>query len=273
MSDKYLMEKYLYIGIDVSLNSTGITFISDNVQIRYLSILNKRLFTSSDKKEERDVIDESPLLSSLLKIDNLNVVMIDRKPLTDVKKIGLVDWSRKHVTNTLLYSDIIARNIEKIINDSYNDHIIHVGFENYSYGSMNSTATIQLIEMTAMIKLRLLDFDSSRINRYSIIPGPTIKMMAGKGNFDKFLMVQAYIGCPNANDHLHNFIKSHTELCWKKGSKTFSKKIKKNVKMGIPEKIIKGKEEIKVVLPPISDLVDSWWIADYMRRFSKIDKI
>ena len=116
-----LSKKYLVIGIDLSLNSTGVTFISDK-STKYLSILNKYVFTKSTKKTIGEVIENSKLLTNLKTVDNLFINFITREPTQPVTKVGLIPWQRKHISDAMLYSNIISQSIKSVINTHYNGY-------------------------------------------------------------------------------------------------------------------------------------------------------
>ncbi len=257
-----MMEK-LYVGIDLSLNSTGVTFLPQNGKTRYLSILNRWVFTSSPKKTYQQIIDDSMLLSQLRDIDNLFMVMIDRKPLTDVKKIGLSPWGRLHLRNCILYSNLIAEHIERIILDYYPGHQVHIGVEHYSLGSKDrGTNTMQLIEITSLLKARLIEKDMKRLEDFHLFPGPTVKLKAGAGNFDKYMMLRAYTSnATSPQDNLFEFISKNDFLCYTKKIKSKKQIIKANKKLGIERKVVTVQIPVNDVLSPVSDIIDSWWVA------------
>lgn len=266
--------KKLFVGIDLSLNSTGVTFLPEDGQTRYLSILNRWIFTQSVKKTYKEIIEDSMLLSQLQHVENLSTVMIDRKPLTDVKKIGLINWSREHIRNCILYSNLISEHIEQTIVDYYYDCQVCICIENYSLGSMSKgTNSMQIIEITSMLKKLILEKDMRRMENYFIVPGPTLKMFAGSGDYDKYMMLRAYTSNnKDTTDGLFNFIINNEFLCYLKKVKPKKQIIKANKKLGIEKKTVTVQVPINEVLSPISDIIDSWWLSKHLEHQYKIKR-
>ena len=196
--------------------------------------------------------------------------MIDRKPLTDVKKIGLTPWARQHTLNCVIYSNLINLKIEEIIHDYFSDHKIHIGIENYSYGSFGmGTNTVQLIEITAMLKAKLFG-DTSKLQNYHLIPGPSLKLFAGKGSLDKYGMFLAYLGTnKNKNDELFNFVTTNKAFCYTQKSKPIKTIIRANKKLGILKHTVKGYELINEMNKPLDDIIDSWWLAKHVQDYER----
>jgi hypothetical protein len=180
-----------YLGIDFSLNSTGITYF-DGKEYEFLAFVNSR-------------IKKNATLSEKLEIKTL---YFDRKPVPSVEKIGLQAWERIHMENCIINSELLADWLTPLI-DPQTDIIL----ENYSYGSHSDT-TIQIIEQTMSLKFRLLtNFD---ISNFWIYPGPSVKMFCGKGNFNKFDIHNCFVvendKILTKNPVYQNILKNHDNI-------------------------------------------------------------
>jgi len=223
------------VSIDYSLNSTGITIYNCDTKIyKFLSFVNIY-------KNKNGVEGTLKSIGGAVEIEKYL-----RSPMLAVKSqaCGLSGWEKLHIQNCLIYNkelkEFICKNILKT-----NKNILI--FENYSY-SANSDTLIQLVENTMSLKLYLLNSDYFSVENIFLVTGPQIKMLAGKGNFDKYDMLKAFI---NTDDDSAKNTK-------------FYKFVKDNVDKLITPKIKNGKE-IFEVLTPIDDIIDSFWINKYFQ--------
>ena len=251
------MDKLL-IGIDLSMDSTGMCFRYKG-QNRYLSIFNKRKFSVKKQPIEEllddDKIDEKKrdVMRSVLNISNVDVAFIEKESIPTVKKVGLVDWQRKHME----VANAQSKQIFDILVDYLKKHYARVAFEdifinleNYSYGSVTDNL-IQVVELTCLLKKKILG-ELVDYHQWYIVPGPTIKMFAGKGNFDKYDMFNAFVtnakGDPNVEqgDEFRDTLMEDPSMYWKVAKKK--------------------KKEFNDVIAPIPDLVDAYYMALFLEQ-------
>ena len=122
--------------------------------------------------------------------------------------------------------------------------------QNYSYGSSTDNL-IQVVEATMRLKQLIFEDLMLCVDHFSIITGPTLKMWAGKGDYDKYQMLMAYIQNHRGDKSLED--------------DSFWKFIKKNKGLYLNERMKKGKPFIEVKTP-ISDIIDAYfcclWLED-----------
>lgn len=220
------------IGIDFSMNSIGITIYDG--EWKHFSIINRYQFSKA-KPENYDYDSVADYLKQGLIGLNKHIVF-DRPPNTKDKKAKdkISELNRWHSSH-LVGCETITQAVMKIITP-YITEDTKVGIEHY-ITSRNSggDATIQIIEATYRLKYEI----KKHTDKIFVIPAPTIKLFAGKGNFQKADMVRAYI-----NDA------------------TIKHPFKDNIK-NAPNNLIKNPKE---VLKPIDDVIDSYFVAKYVKE-------
>ena len=249
----------LHIGIDLSLDSTGITFRRGD-KTTFLAVLNIRKFTNAkgvnpDTILEDNIIaneDSVQVLKTLVSLDDVDIKFIHRPSVPTAKKAGLLDWQRAHIDSSI--------KLAKQIFDAMMDHIkkyhtatdpmgIKINIENYSYGSVSDNL-IQVVELTCLLKnyilTNLIDSDS-----WYIVAGPTVKKFVGRGDYDKHDLLQAFMRNDvddklMVNNPLIKTLKTLDDKCWD---------IRKK----------KGKE-VKQVKSPIDDIIDSYFMMVYLEE-------
>lgn len=254
------MEK-LIIGVDISLDSTGIVGIRGD-KTEYCSIYNIRKGRSAKVVDADKVIFEHPILSVMTTIENATILPVERftvsqkqkeKPkkgqLTDTSQ--LQEWERAHMkwcksTVGTMISAVMSIAKKMDITSMVN---VQVNIENYSYGSQQSggNATIQITELTGIFKSKLLEYIEP--HQLYVTPGPTLKQYAGSGAYDKFDMLMSYIEQKHdmTIDRFAAYVSSHVHSLYKVVTKGKGSNVKKDV------------------TSPISDLIDAWWLAKYQR--------
>lgn len=235
---------FLYISIDFSLESTGVTFY-DGIKYHFLSFIN------SVEKQTKERINL--LKSSLKNPSDLTIKTFERNSILAVKNRtdGLYGWEKEHMTNVTFYGNLLANEIRSIIKKHYESYSVEnttILIENYSYSSMSDTL-IQLVENTMSLKKELFGKKICKIENFYCIPAPRVKQYVGKGNYDKFQMTDA-------------FVKNIKDDIILKSSNFFSFLCDNLKDHFIKERIKKGNQFFEI-LSPISDIVDSYWILSY----------
>lgn len=238
---------FLYISIDFSLESTGVTFYN-GTKYKFLSFINS---IEKQTKERINFLKSS--LPETKSSSDLIIKTFERNSILAVKNRtdGLYGWEKEHITNVTFYGNMLANKIKSIIKKHYEEYSSDntiVLIENYSYSSMSDTL-IQLVENTMSLKKELFDKNICKIKNFYCIPAPRVKQYVGKGNYDKFQMTDAFVKNIK-NDEILKSSSFFSFLC-------------DNLKDHfIKERIKKGNRFFEV-LSPISDIIDSYWILSY----------
>lgn len=217
-----------FIGIDFSLTSTGITIIDGN-SIKHASFINRYCWSKA-ADFDIDKIDQRKLKG----LEGLDTCVIyDRRANSVNKKakdkfLELHRWHDEHIKG--------CEEMKKAIFDNYLSDILEkddiVCIEHYiTKGGGNQT--IQIIEATMRIKQAISEVTS---NIYPV-PAPTLKMFAGKGNFTKEQMFDAYV----REDIDHKY----RDNCEKN----------KGLLVKNPKTLVK----------PVDDVIDSYFAAKYAK--------
>lgn len=168
-----MKETILYVGIDPSINSTGITiarYENDvEVEIKFYIIKNGKL-----TKRESAANDA---------IDNFEYIIYNKIDLTQFKDDNHVFEYYKtknmvEVVNTIY--DLILNEVKKY------SAIVNVVIEGISYGSSIRTKSIfDLAGLNYMIRYKLITSDIQHLNLSIATPSNIKKYATGKGNANK----------------------------------------------------------------------------------------
>ena len=168
-----MKETTLYVGIDPSINSTGITIAryENNVEaeIKFYIIKNGKL-----TKRESAANDS---------IDNFEYIIYNKIDLTQFKDDNHVFEYYKtknmvEVVNTIY--DLILNEVKKY------SAIVNVVIEGISYGSSIRTKSIfDLAGLNYMIRYKLITGDIQHLNLSIATPSNIKKYATGKGNANK----------------------------------------------------------------------------------------
>ena len=163
----------LYVGIDPSINSTGITIAryenNVEVEIKFYIIKNGKL-----TKRESAANDA---------IDNFEYIIYNKIDLTQFKDDNHVFEYYKtknmvEVVNTIY--DLILNEVKKYTS------VVNVVIEGISYGSSIRTKSIfDLAGLNYMIRYKLITSDIQHLNLSIATPSNIKKYATGKGNANK----------------------------------------------------------------------------------------
>jgi len=237
----------LFIGIDFSYNSCGITFMCGE-SLKHICVYNKNQIKKNDDKEltNEEAYKELEILGLIENKQCMNILH-HRDKVPQVKDIGLLAWERIHMAQTIIHSNLVYNTIVTYIQTNYrhvNPRSIYVAFENYSYTKATDNL-IQMCEMTAPVKQKIIGDLISMINleNFYIVTAPTIKKFAGKGDYDKYDMFQAFLK-EDIDDE-------------------FQKALKKNEDKFFKPRIKKGKP-FNDMIAPVPDIIDSYFICKWL---------
>lgn len=250
--------KQIFVGIDFSLNSTGICIEIDDKDY-YFNFFNDTKFGSHKKKNFHlgDFLLENKIYYDLFKnIDNLRVIIRSQEPLSKPKDVGINKWGQWHFGVLEIYTDLIVNTIYSFIQEMVSEPFkVITSIENYSYNSFGD-ATIQIIEMTSVLKHKLTkkSFLCS-LDDLHIFPGPNIKKkFTGNGNAIKYDMFEAFLAFKRkSQDSFLDYLVANKLQCYKEKYKIIKETKKK------PEHEIPNHE----MLSPIDDIIDAFFIKEY----------
>lgn len=168
-----MKESILYVGIDPSINSTGITIAryenNVEVEIKFYIIKNGKL-----TKRESAANDA---------IDNFEYIIYNKIDLTQFKDDNHVFEYYKtknmvEVVNTIY--DLILNEVKKYTST------VNVVIEGISYGSSVRTKSVfDLAGLNYMIRYKLITSDIQHLNLSIATPSNIKKYATGKGNANK----------------------------------------------------------------------------------------
>ena len=168
-----MKETTLYVGIDPSINSTGITIAryenNVEVEIKFYIIKNSKL-----TKRESAANDS---------IDNFEYIIYNKIDLTQFKDDNHVFEYYKtknmvEVVNTIY--DLILNEVKKY------SAVVNVVIEGISYGSSIRTKSVfDLAGLNYMIRYKLITGDIQHLNLSIATPSNIKKYATGKGNANK----------------------------------------------------------------------------------------
>lgn len=168
-----MKESILYVGIDPSINSTGITIAryenNVEVEIKFYIIKNGKL-----TKRESAANDS---------IDNFEYIIYNKIDLTQFKDDNHVFEYYKtknmvEVVNTIY--DLILNEVKKYTS------VVNVVIEGISYGSSIRTKSVfDLAGLNYMIRYKLITSDIQHLNLSIATPSNIKKYATGKGNANK----------------------------------------------------------------------------------------
>lgn len=168
-----MKDTILYVGIDPSINSTGITIAryenNVEVEIKFYIIKNGKL-----TKRESAANDS---------IDNFEYIIYNKIDLTQFKDDNHVFEYYKtknmvEVVNTIY--DLILNEVKKYAS------VVNVVIEGISYGSSIRTKSVfDLAGLNYMIRYKLITGDIQHLNLSIATPSNIKKYATGKGNANK----------------------------------------------------------------------------------------
>lgn len=183
------MYNNLYVGIDPSINSTGVCTLVYDLdgklkEDRFYIIKNGKL----TKKEQKAELDN---------IDKFAYVILERNTEAD-------DNHELELNKTLYFIDVVD-SIKEIIGTTNYRHgrfcNIYVCIEGISYGSSQTKSVFDLAGLNFMIRSALIKYNAGITFELIVgTPGELKKFSTGKGNSSKDIIVNAFKAIyPNLN--------------------------------------------------------------------------
>ena len=220
----------LYIGIDYSLNSTGISIIEGDL-LNVISVFKtdndiNKMFSRNDQFK---LLSESP---------ETNLILI-RKEKNNSVPYHISE--RLKIESFIHLTDMIMSQIIKYSNNPN----VYIAIEGISFGS-SGNSLIDISMSTGILRSKILDMLGGDSSRFFVFPPTTIKKFAGSGSYKIVDMLEGII---SNNLESYNFIKM----------------LENNINL------IKTKSNI--VKKPIEDIVDSIWVAKFLKYNIENEKL
>ena len=171
----------LYIGIDQSINSTGIC-----IKLYDDKILVKEHFYIITNKVTKKALTYSETLS------NFNYIFYDKKEKSDAKD------NNEFEQNKLLNNILITDNILDIIKFNISSPLdkIYVAMEGISYQSGQTKSLLDLSGLSTLIRYRIYRFFQSHQDNVGELkiftPAEIKKFASGNGNCSKDVMISLF---------------------------------------------------------------------------------
>ena len=171
----------VFIGIDPSINSTGMTIRTDTGFCRFFIIKGDKL----TKKEKNAQSDNSEIFEYCL---------YQKENVKDTKNAHERELAKSHNLSTI--ADTIYNIIEELLQQfrktSTNDSVT-ICMEGISYGSIHSAAVMDLAGLNYLIRDRL--HHHTIVGTLLVTPPAEVKRFyTGSGNANKQLMISTFKG-------------------------------------------------------------------------------
>ena len=171
----------VFIGIDPSINSTGMTIRTDNGYCRFFIIKGDKL----TKKEKNAQLDNSEIFEYCL---------YQKENVKDTNNAHERELAKAHNLSTI--ADTIYNIIEELLQQFRKSNTINsvtICMEGISYGSIHSAAVMDLAGLNYLIRDRL--HHHTVVGTLLVTPPAEIKRFyTGSGNANKQLMISTFKG-------------------------------------------------------------------------------
>jgi hypothetical protein len=211
----------MIIGIDFSIKSTAITIIEES--------------TGSEKM--LSFPRQGALKDSFVKnLENagVKVCTVPDEPRL-AKKASLTDRERSSMKDARSLISSIETEIRIAI--SNNPEVVYVGIEGFSFGSSGNRLS-QISGYQWLLRNSLWTSLGIPVDQIWFFSPMTVKATAGKGNYSKEEMIQAFIGSNSTSEMKKHLLENSSDFQNKKGA--WNK--------------------------PCDDIVDSYWVAKTVQK-------
>jgi hypothetical protein len=185
------------IGIDLSLNSTGICILREN-SVNLVSVFKtdnniEKIFSRND---HFTLLGECSELKMILK----------NKELDKSKEYHIRE--REKISNFVSLANEIKDAIIESIGD---DDDVYIGMEGISFGSPGNSL-IDISMLTGILRSEILKILGNDSGRFFVFSPTAIKKFAGKGNFKKIDMYDSLCSQTEVNSEFITLIKEKKEM-------------------------------------------------------------
>ena len=171
----------LYIGIDQSINSTGIC-----IKLYDDKILVKKHFYIITNKVTKKALTYSETL------DNFDYIFYDKKEKSDAKDNN--EFEQNKLFNNILITDNILDVIKTNISSPFDK--IYIAMEGISYQSGQTKSLLDLSGLSTLIRYRIYRFFQSHQDNVGELkiftPAEIKKFASGNGNCSKDVMISLF---------------------------------------------------------------------------------
>jgi hypothetical protein len=185
------------IGIDLSLNSTGICILRDNT-INLVSVFKtenniEKIFTRND---------HFTLLNGCKELK----MILKNKESDKSKEYHIRE--REKITNFISLANEIK---EAIIGSINEDDDVYIAMEGISFGSPGNSL-IDISMLTGILRSEIIKILKNDSGRFSVFSPTAIKKFAGKGNYKKIEMYDSLCAQTEVNSDFITLIKEKRDM-------------------------------------------------------------
>jgi hypothetical protein len=207
----------MYIGIDYSINSPAITTLGE--EIKFYSFPRVKTV-------------KGPIMEALIQA-GVKIIEVPEEPKNSTRE-KVAEFERHYFQDSITQTSVISDNIEVEPGSL-------VAFEGFSFAS-NGNRLAQISGYQYMLRWRLHSEHSMPVEHLWIFSPMTVKATAGKGNFKKEQMIDAFIASEDPLLQATAFwqtMKNTPEIYQNKNGKWHK---------------------------PIDDIVDSYWVMKTLEK-------
>jgi Holliday junction resolvasome RuvABC endonuclease subunit len=186
----------IFIGIDLSLNSTGICIIREDGN-KIVSIFKtenniEKIFTRDDH------------FSLLNNCGEVNIIL---EPKSKQEEAEYHIRERSKISSFIRLTDLIINSIKNEIGEE-----TYIAMEGISFGSTGNSL-IDISMATGILRKELIERLGGNTDKFFVFSPTAIKKFAGKGNFKKIDMFDAIIKESDLNSEFINILRNNREMC------------------------------------------------------------
>lgn len=185
------------IGIDLSLNSTGVCVLRGN-SINLVSVFK------TDNNIEK-IFSRNDHFTLLNECSELKMI-IKNKELDKSKEYHIRE--REKIANFVSLANEIK---DAIIGSIADDDDVYIGMEGISFGSPGNSL-IDISMLTGILRSEILKILGNDSGRFFVFSPTAIKKFAGKGNFKKIEMYDSLCSQTEVNSDFITLIKEKKEM-------------------------------------------------------------
>jgi hypothetical protein len=185
------------IGIDLSLNSTGVCVLRGN-SINLVSVFK------TDNNIEK-IFSRNDHFTLLNECSELKMI-IKNKELDKSKEYHIRE--REKITNFVSLANEIK---DAIIGSIADGDDVYIGMEGISFGSPGNSL-IDISMLTGILRSEILNILGNDSGRFFVFSPTAIKKFAGKGNFKKIEMYDSLCSQTEVNSDFITLIKEKKEM-------------------------------------------------------------
>lgn len=172
----------IFIGIDQSINSTGVTvqqFEGNQKVNEHFYIITKNKFTKKELKAQEELI-------------NFDYIGYNKREKQDAKSNN--DFELNKLFNNIDITNHIIDIIKSYVKNDLDK--LYVGLEGVSYSSSQTKSLLDLSALSSLIRYKIYKYFSNNKDHFGglniLTPGEVKKFASGNGNASKDIMVSLF---------------------------------------------------------------------------------